>query len=216
MGFTNWLDRQQKKEADAVRDRRGYKSSFYHKEFEGYSERLSADESGRLQIERTYIADYFAPRLTRKQEILHRSLYGLSFIAAVVLYVFAGLQDTASNYAVYVVIPVAVSLPALFFTVLALFNYLPLGKLELPRMKKGPKRLRRAALVSGAALIAASVATLVYLLIHCPAADGRGILCAISYFAAGALMFAVFLVERRIIYDVVRNESNPDGAIVIT
>lgn len=215
MGLGNWLQKQQAKESDAVRNRHGYRSSFYHKEFAGYSERKYIDENGKSKIERKYAADYFEPRLTKRQQITRRIIYSVLYVFSVLFYGYAGLQDTQSNYAIYVVIPVAAALALLFIMFTALINYFPLGKIELPRMNKGAKRLRRSSLWCAISLMAASAATVVHIIVNRSQTDSISMICAVMFFAGGAMILTIYIIEQRIIYDVVKNETEIEDSIII-
>lgn len=213
MGIFQWLDDQQKRETQQVRDRRGYRSGFYHREFEGYAEREYVDERGRRRIERIYAAEYYEPRLPRRKRIQIRFLYAALFLLSAGLYGYAGLQDAAGNYAVYVVIPVAASLVLLFLTLMALMNYLPLGLLKLPQMKKGPRRLRWAALAAAIALFCAGAASFLFLILH--GADAKTVSITVCYLLSAAGMLAIHLIERRVKYDVVRNSTDIENAVIL-
>ena len=185
----------------------GYHSRFYHDEFAGYAERTVVAPSGKKYIERYYAAEYYRQKLSRKQQLQLRGVYVLLFLLSAVLYGLAGWPNTSSNFAVYVSLPVAFSLPFLVWLALSFAYYLPLADMKLVNRQKGAGWLKKSSLGAAFCLGCAGLGTLAYFILHQSDPDRRVLPGALMFFAAGLAALTINRMEKRIIYEKIANDA---------
>lgn len=185
----------------------GYYSRFYHDEFAGYAERTVVAPNGKKYIERYYAAEYYRQKLPRKQQIQLRLIYAGLFIFSATLYSLAGWPDTASNYAVYVSLPVALALPFLVWQLLSFFYYMPLADMKLVNRQKGVGWLKKSSLGASVCIALAALGTLIYFFLNPGVSDSRILPGAIMFFLAALAALCINRLEARVGYQRIDNPA---------
>ena len=188
---------------DGKQSKRGIRhSKAYHRFFEGYSEITVPKPDGKgYRIQRIYTGDYYRQDLTDAQRILLRVLYVALFLGAAYFFVSSAILPLASNSTWYVALPQAVSLPFLFWIVIAFFSYLPAGRdMTVNGYRSSSRALQKATLGSAVSLGAAALATLVFVLLNPSDEPLAELLCAAKYSAGGLLALSMNRLEKRVNY----------------
>lgn len=194
-----------------------FHSISYHNHFEGYAEYYVPKKNGKgRKIQHVYVGEYYSQELTRFQRTLLRFFYAVLFLGGAAACMRGACVPVESNRIWYVNLPEALVLPCMFWTFLALLSYLAAAQY----MKKGTYRfavrgIRLGALLTGACLLLSAIATAVFICLHQSNYDLWELLSAGLLFAAALGMFAIYLIERRIPYKVVENDTPPPSGSTI-
>jgi hypothetical protein len=197
---------------DGKPDRRGvWHSNAYHRFFEGYSEITVPKPNGKgYGIQRIYTGNYYRQDLTTGQRILLRGLYVAIFVGMGYLFVSSASLPTASNSTWYVVLSQVVSVPFLFWILIAFLSYLPAERdLTIAEYRNSSLALQKATLGSAASLGLAAVAMLVFLLLNPSNKPLVELLCAVKYLAGGLIALSMNLIERKVVYSIVPSQNQP-------
>lgn len=211
MDLNEWTN----KEADRVRETRGYRSRFYHSEYEGYAERQYVDKKGKKQIERIYAGEYFDPELSVRAQKKRRIWYSILFVMSVLCFGTAGWQETAANLSLCVTVPVALSLVCLFLTLLGLVRYIPAGSYTIARMKKGPRRLKWYSFVGSVCLFLAAADTIIFVMLNPNTMGHYTRISVCCYLMAGIALLMIGITEYRTVYRSGFRDVSVDHMIVI-
>ncbi|MGM9537776.1 MAG: hypothetical protein ACI3VN_05540 [Candidatus Onthomonas sp.] len=176
-------------------------SSAYGNFFEGYTEFNVLGKNGKEHIERVYTAPYYRQALQKKQRLAVRCGYLAALLLAAVCLISAGVQNLASNRAVYVTLPQAGCIFCLGWMVIALMEYIPMHeRLTIYEYKSSSRAFKRASLGLSISAGCLSLGSLLYLLLHladCTLPDITGLL---RYLLATAAAIAVCVTEHHIPY----------------
>ena len=197
---------------DSKQSKRGIRhSKAYHRFFEGYSEITVPKPDGKgYRIQRVYTGNYYRQDLTKGQRILLRVLYVALFLGAAYLFVSSAILPLASNSTWYVALPQAVSLPFLFWIVIAFFSYLPAERdMTVAEYRRSSRALQKATLGSAVSLGIAAFATLVFMLLNPSDEPLVELLCAVKYIAGGLLALSMNRVEKRVNYLIIPSQNPP-------
>ena len=114
----NRTDRRQDTRTDDMKH-----STYYHSYFEGYTEaRVPANNRKGYKIERVYTSDYYV--MKDQKSSVQKVRYLILFLAALIAFIAAAVPATAANMAVYVALPAALSMIALFLSGAVLAFYM--------------------------------------------------------------------------------------------
>jgi hypothetical protein len=188
-------------------------SKAYHRFFEGYAEITFPQPDGKgYRIQRLYTGNYYRQDLTTDQRFLLRGLYMVLFLGVAYLFVSNAILPLASNSTWYVVLSQVVSVPCLFWILIAFFSYLPAGgDLTIAEYRSSSLTLQKATLGAAISLGIAAFATLVFVLLHLSGEYLVVLLCAVKYLAGGLLALAMNRVERKVNYLIVSSQNKlPD------
>ena len=186
-------------------------SKAYHRHFEGYSEITVPKPNGQgTRIQRIYTGDYFRQDLTERQRILIRVLYVALFLCVAFMYVSSAILPLTINSTWYVVLPQAVSLPFLFWILIAFFSYLPAERdMKIADYRGSSLYLLKATMGSAICLGMTALATLVFIVLNPSAESPREMLCAGQYIVAGLIALAMHRIERKVSYLTIPNQHLP-------
>ena len=199
---------------DAKQGKRGtWHSKAYHRFFEGYSEVTVPNPDGKgTRIQRIYTGNYYRQDLTKGQRILLRGLYVVLFLCIAYLFVSNAVLPLASNFTWYVVLTQVVSIPFLFWILIAFFSYLPAGgDTTIADYRSSSLSLQKAALGSAICLGITALATLIFILLHPTDQSPVGLLCAVKYIAGGLLALAMNRVEKKVNYLIIPSQNKIPG-----
>lgn len=208
MGRRDQLDSSLRK--DGKQSERGIRhSKAYHRFFEGYSEITVPKPDGKgYKIQRIYTGDYYRQDLTDGQRILLSVLYVALFLGTAYLFVSSAILPLASNSTWYVALPQAVSLPFLFWIVIAFFSYLPAGRdMTINGYRSSSLALKKATLGAAVSLGIAAFATLVFLLLNPSDEPLVELLCAVKYSTGGLLALSMNRIEKRVNYLIIPSQN---------
>jgi succinate dehydrogenase/fumarate reductase cytochrome b subunit len=192
-------------------------SRAYHRFFEGYSEITVPKPNGKgTRIQRIYTGNYYRQNLIKGQRILLRGLYVALFLCMAYLFVSSASLPLASNSTWYVVLPQVISIPFLFWILIAFFSYLPAGvNMTIADYRNSSLSLQKATLGSAASLGLATFAILIFVLLNHPLGERSiELLCAIKYLAGGLLALSMNRIEKKVIYSIIPSQTKlSDDAI---
>jgi archaellum biogenesis protein FlaJ (TadC family) len=197
---------------DGKQGKRGvWRSKAYHRFFEGYSEIVVPKPNGKgTRIQRIYTGNYYRQDLTKGQRILLRGLYVALFLCIAYLFVSNAVLPLASNSTWYVVVTQVVSIPFLFWILIAFFYYLPAERdMTIHTYRISSISLRRATLGSAISLGVLALATLVFMLLNPVDRSLVQFLCLAKYIAGGLLALSVNWIERKVNYLIVPSQNKP-------
>jgi hypothetical protein len=186
-------------------------SKAYHRHFEGYSEINVPKPNGKgTRIQRIYTGNCFRQDLTARQRIWIRVLYVALFLCIAFLYTSSAILPLRINSTWYVVLSQAVSLPFLFWILVALFSYLPAERdMKIADHRSSSLYLLKAARGSAICLGITALTTLVFIILNPSGESSRAMLCAGKYIVAGLIALAMYRIERKVSYLTIPNQHVP-------
>lgn len=186
-----------------------WRSKAYHRFFEGYSEvAIPASNGNGDKIERIYTGNYFRQDLTKGQRILLRVLYVSLFLGSAYLFVTSASLPLASNSMWYVVLSQVVSVPFLFWIIIAFFSYLPAGQdMTVNEYRSSSLALQKATLGSAICLGITALVTLVFILLNLSTEPKVELLCAVKYVVSGLLVLSINRVEKKVNYLIIPSQN---------
>jgi hypothetical protein len=199
---------------DGKPDKHGvWHSNAYHRFFEGYSEITVPKADGKgYRIQRIYIGNYYRQALTSGQRLLLRGLYVALFLGGAYLFVSSAILPLASNSTWYVVLPQVVSIPFLFWTLIAFFSYLPAGRdLTIAEYRSSSLALQKATLGAAISLSLAAFAMPAFLLLNSSNEPLVELLCAVKYLAGGLLALGISRIEKKVNYLIIPSQNKLPG-----
>jgi len=126
------------------------------------------------------------------------------FLGVAYLFISSAILPLASSSTWYVVLTQVVSIPFLFWILIAFFSYLPAGRdLTIAEYRSSSLALQKVTLGAAASLGLVAVAMLVFLLLNLPDNPLAELLCAVKYLAGGLLALAMNRVEKKVNYLVI-------------
>lgn len=194
-----------------------YHGRSYHKYFEGYTEYPVTDAKGNVKIKRVYTAPYYRPDLPEKKYIGIKALYFLLTVFSTVIYGYAMLMGVPSNFNRIVAFLEALSLAALFFFFIFLASYIIMKPTMTVRTYRRIKTMQTLARASIGSRIAVACATLVFVLL---APDGFRLpefFCTLLILVSAALLALICLIEKKLVYKEVPNNTkvdDPDALLI--
>jgi archaellum biogenesis protein FlaJ (TadC family) len=197
---------------DGKPDKRGaWHSKAYHRFFEGYSEITVPKPDGKgYRIQRIYTGNYYRQDLTNGQRLLLRGLYVALFLGIAYLFVSNAVLPLASNSTWYVILTQVVSIPFLFWILIAFFFYLPAGRdMTVADYRSSSLALKKAALGSAISLGIIALATLVFMLLNLSDEPLLELLCAVKYLAGGLMALSMNWIERKMNYLIIPSPNKP-------
>ena len=216
MEWKEWAKRRNEKMNIEAGKMGVWHSTFYHNHFEGYAETYEK-KGKRRKITHVYVGEYYRQNVVPAVRILVRILYLILFLGGAASCLYAGCLPAATNSAWYAVLPQSQALPALFWLFLALAAYLPPAKMIRKRTYKfAVGGIKKASLLSGMFMLLSAVSPLI-----CYFYDrgnwGKFVQKSMLLFlAAGIQLLLIAIVESRISYEVVRNETPvPENSVVL-
>lgn len=196
---------------------KSWHSSFYHKQYEGYSEYYEYDENGKKRLRRVYTGAYYHAALTTGRRRLISALRVMLLAAAVVLFLIGASRQAVCNTKIYVTIFQALAVLTLVWALSGVIGglYMP-EKMKIGDYKKTSVRVCRASLCSSLCLFAAAAAALVSAVLADGGFNVYCALCAALFLAAGGAMLVLNRMEAGIEYQVIDNDTpEPLGSIQI-
>lgn len=193
---------------------KSWHSSFYHSQFEGYSEHYEWDEHGKKKLIRVYTGEYYRPALTPAQRKWFAILYILLFFIGTALFITGAALSAVCNGTFYVTIFQALTVVALAFVLMGLCNYLSVrGDFTIPVFTHGPARLKRWSLLGALTLFAATLAAVLSAFLGVQF-DLRSLFSAGLFLAAGLCLFGIHGLESSFHYDYIENTiTEPEGSV---
>ena len=180
-------------------------STYYHSFFEGYTEaRVPADNKKGYKIVRVYTSDYYV--MKDAQSLQRKLSYLLLFAAGAVLFVLAAMPSTASNMAVYVALPVALSMIGLVFSGAVLFFYMSAPEKMTIYQHSYSDKLKLATGFAAIALGLSVLCTTASFLLIQDSLTLRALLSAVGYLAAFVCLLLLNRLENHTGYT---REHNP-------
>jgi len=186
-------------------------SKAYHRHFEGYSEITVPKRNGKgTRIQRIYTGNYFRQDLTERQRILIRVLYVALFLCIAYLYTSSAVLPLTINSTWYVVLPQAVSLPFLFWILIAFFSYLPAERdMTIEGYRSSSLSLLKATMGCTICLGITALATLIFIVLN-PSDELLGVLlCSVKFFVGGLITLGMNWIERKVGYLTIPNQQHP-------
>lgn len=193
---------------------KSWHSTFYHSQFEGYSEHYKLDEHGKKKLIRTYTGEYYRPAQEPSRRRWFAILRVVLFLMGAALFIAGAALPAVCNSVFYVTIFQALTVVCLAFVLMGLCSFLTVrGDFTIPSFSHGPARLKRwsllGALTQFAALFAAVIAAF-----SGESFDARSLLSAGLFLAAGLCLLGLNRLEASIRYDYIENPvAEPDGSV---
>ena len=132
------------------------------------------------------------------------------FLCVAYLFVSSATLPLASNSTWYVVITQVVSVPFLFWIVIAFFSYLPAEQdMTIDEYRSSSLALKKATLGAAVSLGVVALATLAFIFLDQPDEPLVELLCAGKYLMGGLLAFLMSRIEKRVIYIIIPNQNKP-------
>lgn len=220
MNYKNRLKRANQKmrrKAQEDRDVRMFHSASYHRFFEGYTEYETVNAKGKKVLKRVYTGIWYVQDLATPNYFFLRALYCLLFAGIVLLFSRAGMTQQESGTALYVVLPEIATVCFLFYLLYTLF----VGYLFVPRKmtvhdyRSSSLSLKKASKGMGICLFADTALTVLYLFLHRgTSASGAGA-AALEFLGAALLAGAMCLIECKIPYKEVENDTAPEQSGIV-
>lgn len=196
---------------------KAWHSTFYHSQYEGYSEYYAYDEQGKKHLRRVYTAAYYRADQTKQQRLRHTVLLMLLLIGTVILFLLGASMQAACNTTLYVNIFQALLVLTLVWTLSGVAGefFVPVD-MTIGQFRKTVMRVRRASLCSSVCLFACAVAAIVAAVVESSGIDGKSLLCAALFLCAGGVMIGMNRVEAGPEILVIDNPTEePPGSIQI-
>lgn len=187
-------------------------SDYYHKYFRGYTEIRKKNAKGRVIVERYYTRPWIVSGLPGKSYWLCRLVYACLAAASGSLYVWAMCQDVPATRSVAVVLPGFPGMLLLILLAAVLLFYIAAPRrMTLWDHASTSKRLKWMASVT-AGVQALTALTLAGYALVTGVQMGKSLICAGAILLAAGLSCCLFLLERKIPYTEVPNDTKlPEG-----
>lgn len=196
---------------------KAWHSSFYHSQYEGYSEYYTYDKQGKKRLQRVYTAAYYRMDQTAKQKRLYALVQVLLLAAAITLFLLGASRQAVCNTRFYVTVFQALLVLTMVWTLSGVAGrfFVP-EDMTIGQYRKTTVRVRRASLCSSICLFAVAAAALVAAVLEGDGLDVQSVLCAGLFLCAGGVMLFMNRAEARIEVLVVDNPTaEPPGSIQI-
>lgn len=189
-------------------------STFYHSQFEGYSEHYEWDERGKKKLIRTYTGEYYRPAQTTPQRRKYAAARIALFLIGTALFITGAALPAVCNGTFYVTLFQALTVVCLAFTLMGICNLLTVrGDFTIPAFNHGPTRLKRFSLLSALTQFAAVLGSVTAAFRASPF-DARSLISATLLLLAGGCLLVLNRLETSIRYDYIENPvAEPDGSV---
>lgn len=108
----------------------------------------------------------------------------------------------------YVVLSQVVSVPFLFWIIIAFFSYLPAGQdMTVNEYRSSSLALQKATLGSAICLGITALVTLVFILLNLSTEPKVELLCAVKYVVSGLLVLSINRVEKKVNYLIIPSQN---------
>ena len=193
---------------------KSWHSTFYHGQFEGYSEHYEWDADGKKKLVRTYTGEYYRPAQSPSRRHRFAAARILLFLLGTALFLAGAAQPAVCNRTVYVTIFQALTLACLAFVLMGLCTMLTVrGDFTIPAFQHGPTRLKRSSLLGTLSLFAAAVGAVIAAFLSADF-DARSLISAALFLPAGGCLLSLNRLESSIRYDYIENPvAEPDGSV---
>lgn len=193
---------------------KSWHSTFYHSQFEGYSEHYEWDEHGKKKLIRVYTGEYYRPVQALTQRRWFTALRVVLFLIGTALFIVGAALPAVCNGVFYVTIFQALTVVCLAFVLMGLCSMLTVrGDFTIPTFSHGPARLKRWSLLGALTLFAALLAAVIAAFSGQPF-DARSLLSAGLFLAAGLCLLGLNRLEAAVRYDYIENPvAEPDGSV---
>lgn len=182
--------------------------SYYHKNFQGYTEIRRVNEKGRISIERRYTAPWQRHRLTNMQWVLTKAAYMLGVLLSTVLFLWALAQRIPSNSAALVAVPGFLSALLMLLLWMAVFTYVSAPrKMTLWEYRSGKSKIERFTRLASAALLLTVAAKVIYICVWMDFSWEGEIASLLALAVAVVPPVLIFLFERRMDYEELENTN---------
>lgn len=214
----NFLQKMAKRSDEQARleslSNKSWHSTFYHSQFEGYSEHYEWDEQGKKKLVRVYTGEYYRPAQAPSQRRLFSAARVVLFLVGTALFITGAALPAVCNGMFYVTLFQALTVAALAFVLMGLCNHLSVrGDFTIPAFNHGPARLKRASLLGALALFSAVLAAMVAAFSG-ETFDARSLLSAGLFLVAGACLLGLNRLESSVRYDYIENPvTEPEGSV---
>lgn len=185
-------------------------SSYYHKRYEGYMEKLATDVNGRKHIERVYTGEYYSQDITDKRHFLTRILYAVLYLLAAGLFLFASSTSTVSNLAVYVQLICFIILAAMFVMLVYLITYIASPRrMTVWEHYSGPVRVKQWSQMTAILMAIEALAVATFVILHRDIELSGELINIAGYLAASLAVISINRIEAKIAYKKTLSESEP-------
>lgn len=193
---------------------KSWHSTFYHSQFEGYSERYEWDEHGKKKLVRVYTGEYYRPAQSLSRRRLFAAARVCFFLMGAALFLTGAALPAVCNGVFYVTLFQALTVVAMAFTLMGLCSHLLVrGDFTIPAFSHGPARLKRWSLLGALALFACVLASALAAFLG-ETFDARSLLSAGLFLAAGICLTGLNRLEAAVRYDYIENPvAEPDGSV---
>ena len=190
-----------------------FHSRGYRRYFEGYSEYVSTRPNGKQKIERIYTGVYHTLHASKERRRGLKICYALLYATSVVLFLWSVSRRVAGNLVWYAAAAQAAGTALLFVMLIALFGYITAPEHMTLYEYRSVRFLRKTSLTASVALFVLAAVRIIYSLLHIRERFSEEITCAAGCLVSAVCCLAVFLLERRNIYDTHLSEAEaPDNA----
>lgn len=194
---------------------KGWHSSAYHKEFEGYSEYLVEDEKGRKRVRRIYTGDWYRMNLNQKGKTLLFTELIAAELACVVLFQLCGTRNIQANKVWYMALCQAAAIVGLIWTGSGIVHMAILPeKATIVQYRRSYEAVKKGSIISMAAFGLAALAVMP-IIIKCVDFLTH-LMCLALYTLAMVIMLVLNRLNENIPFEQLPNDSNaPENSAII-
>lgn len=183
-----------------------YHRKAYLKHFEGYSE-IRDPSSGKIR--RIYTSKYYQCSLSDRALLGRKWCYCAMLLVSIGLWAAVSLSGLPGTMSKPVSALTALTLIPIFFAVVSAFHFCTAPrKMTICEYRESSTHLRRAALAASVTLLLSGLAEFIFTLFDVSVSLRQEYPGILGYFAAAAVMFALFQLERITSYLRVSNENS--------
>ena len=193
---------------------KSWHSTFYHSQFEGYSEHYEWDEHGKKKLIRTYTGEYYRPALDTSRRRNYMAARIVLFLIGTASFIVGAALPAVCNGVFWVTLFQALTVVCLAFVLTGLCNLLTTrGDYTIPAFNHGPARLKRFSLLGALTQFAAVLGSVITAL-GASLFDARSLLSAALFLFAGGCLLGLNRLEVSVRYDYIDNPvTEPDGSV---
>lgn len=194
-----------------------YHSRFYHRYYEGFTEKEQLDESGNKKINRLYTGTYYSPDLSAAERKKHKAASVLFYLLSLACYVCAAIQRVSINSVWYIaLLQTGVLMGCLWLAWLMYYHLTAKEKMTVRIYKDASLRFRQVSLGVALFLFGIVIFSMFYIMKESPAELRRVLGTLVCYAASGTFMFLMQGYEKRVSYLTIENETKkPEKGVTI-
>jgi hypothetical protein len=192
-------------------------SGAYHRFFEGHSEEVIRNKSGkRAGIVRVYVGEYYSRKCSDREYLLAKATYVFLYCVAAIAYLFALTRPTESNMVWYTAVPGLLSVVPMILLFVKTVNCTMAKRRMKAYEYKVFKKLFLLCVITAGFLCVTALMVLLFIILNSPADTGKEFVPCIFCILGACMILAIGIVERRARYERLENPNIPtENSIII-